>query len=656
MLISFLSGLFHTTASVVGNLTAKDKKFTILGENREHSWMSSILLRISSISAFIYEGTVSTLSCLKSHTIIPYKADENWNSLIFRIKLWWLNREDQIKALGLDNWVTDGNKEEACNRIIECVLKKKDTLKLSNLNLTSLPTLISKLSQLQRLGIDCNKLTSLPDSIGQLSELKWLGVHNNQLTSLPDSIDQLSQLQRLDIDCNKLTSLPDSIGQLSKLKSLNVHNNQLTSLPDSIGQLSELKWLGVHNNQLTSLPGSICQLSELEWLSVHNNQLTSLPGSICQLSELKWLGVHNNQLTSLPDSICQLSELESLNVHNNQLTSLPDSIDQLSKLEWLSVHNNQLTSLPNSILQLRSVLTIDLTHVGLSNEVLARLQAQTQQPGYNGPRFSISVRENRSTEEKPYEGLIQYVYKTIKKTVPNSLSKLIEDSAKKADLQSWINRLSWTADGQNNLERKLALYKTITGILEYAAENEEYRALFQIILMDASSTCGDRVTLSILLLDVAKQIAAFDKKDLKGLADLIIRGQFVLGILEEVAQNKISSLKFFDEIEVYLAYPIFLKETFNLPIHTDGMLYFTCSGLTKQDIKDAEEIVRTRLKDENEFINYLTTNDVWRNALKLNFPVEYKTIMDKVTNESIDPNLDFIVLTKKALGSRFFTF
>ena len=564
MLISFLSGLFHTTASVVGNLTAKDKKFTILGENREHSWMSSILLRISSISAFIYEGTVSTLSCLKSHTIIPYKADENWNSLIFRIKLWWLNREDQIKALGLDNWVTDGNKEEACNRIIECVLKKKDTLKLSNLNLTSLPTLISKLSQLQRLGIDCNKLTSLPDSIGQLSELKWLGVHNNQLTSLPDSIDQLSQLQRLDIDCNKLTSLPDSIGQLSKLKSLNVHNNQLTSLPDSI--------------------------------------------------------------------------------------------DQLSKLEWLSVHNNQLTSLPNSILQLRSVLTIDLTHVGLSNEVLARLQAQTQQPGYNGPRFSISVRENRSTEEKPYEGLIQYVYKTIKKTVPNSLSKLIEDSAKKADLQSWINRLSWTADGQNNLERKLALYKTITGILEYAAENEEYRALFQIILMDASSTCGDRVTLSILLLDVAKQIAAFDKKDLKGLADLIIRGQFVLGILEEVAQNKISSLKFFDEIEVYLAYPIFLKETFNLPIHTDGMLYFTCSGLTKQDIKDAEEIVRTRLKDENEFINYLTTNDVWRNALKLNFPVEYKTIMDKVTNESIDPNLDFIVLTKKALGSRFFTF
>jgi len=478
----------------------------------------------------------------------------NWSSPIFLAIFRQLNRQQQMQVLGLDKWLTEGNKAEACNRIIHCVLERGKELNLSFLWLTSLPDTIDNLTQLETLNICFNKLTFLPETIGNLSQLETLDIASNKLTSLPDTIGNLLQLKKLDVEVNKLTSLPDTLGNLLQLEKLQVKCNELTSLPESIGNFPQLK--------------------------------------------------------------------------------------------WLNLYTNRLTGLPNSILQLAPEARIELTNSGLSNDVLDRLQEQTRQPGYNGPQFSISVRENRSTEEKSYEMLVKDVYESIRKPVPDALSKLIESPAHKADLQSWLNRLSWTADGQNNLERRLALFKTITDILEYAAENEEYRALFQTILMDASSTCGDRVALSILLLDVTKQIAIFDKKNLKGLADLIIRGQFILGILEEIARNKIPSLKFFDEIEVYFAYPIFLKETFNLPIHTDGMLYFTCSGLTKQDIKDAEEIVHSRLNDENLVINYLVTNDVWRQALELNFPTAFKDIMDRARNNNIDPKPAFIDLTK----------
>jgi hypothetical protein len=57
-----------------------------------------------------------------------------------------------------------------------------------------------------------------------------------------------------------------------------------------------------------------------------------------------------------------------------------------------------------------------------------------------------------------------------------------------------------------------------------------------------------------------------DKSDLRGYADFLLRGQWMLEQLEQIAREKVKTLPFIDEIEVFLAYPIKLKERLNLPI------------------------------------------------------------------------------------------
>jgi hypothetical protein len=51
--------------------------------------------------------------------------------------------------------------------------------------------------------------------------------------------------------------------------------------------------------------------------------------------------------------------------------------------------------------------------------------------------------------------------------------------------------------------------------------------------------------------------------------------------LEQIAREKVKTLRFVDEIEVYLAYPVKLKERLDLQIDVKDMLYFGCSGVTE---------------------------------------------------------------------------
>ncbi|KIC72956.1 hypothetical protein DB42_CP00010, partial [Neochlamydia sp. EPS4] len=216
-----------------------------------------------------------------------YPTLANYSSYLLninRLLLWkklpageeYLSREE-IKHLPLEK------KGELLRDWIEKNCKNIMTLNLSRAVLSSLPSEIGQLSQLQTLDLRENQLTSLPAEIGQLSQLRGLYLNQNQLTALPAGIGQLSQLQTLYLNQNQLTSLPTEIGQLSQLKGLGLSKNQLTALPTEIGQLFQLQWLDLNQNQLTALPAEIGQLSELTRLYLNQNQLTSLPTEIGQL-------------------------------------------------------------------------------------------------------------------------------------------------------------------------------------------------------------------------------------------------------------------------------------------------------------------------------------------------------------------------------------
>jgi hypothetical protein len=140
------------------------------------------------------------------------------------------------------------------------------------------------------------------------------------------------------------------------------------------------------------------------------------------------------------------------------------------------------------------------------------------------------------------------------------------------------------------------LSKVILSHLELAEESEDFRESFFAIIDGASKTCGDRMALSVLHLGIVSKLQSIDKSDLRGYANFLLRGPWMLEQLEQIAREKVKIQRFDDEIEVFLAYPVKLKERLNLPIDVDEMLYFDCSGVTEQDLDNAATSIEEMLK------------------------------------------------------------
>ena len=157
------------------------------------------------------------------------------------------------------------------------------------------------------------------------------------------------------------------------------------------------------------------------------------------------------------------------------------------------------------------------------------------------------------------------------------------------------------------------------------------------------------MTLSIVYLDIAKELATLDKTDLPALANFLKRGELTVHLLTAIAQQKIQTLRFVDEIEVYLAYLLHLKEALNIPISTEGMLYFRCSGVTDEDLNTAKELVLAQLSNDDTVANYLVGNPVWLEALEAKYPQEMAAIRSSAELSGKDPKPPRVKLTKMAL-------
>jgi Leucine-rich repeat (LRR) protein len=498
-------------------------------------------------------------------------------------------------------------------------LVKLTSLWLSHNRLQSLPESIGNLVNLTNLRFDHNQLQSLPESIGNLVMLTSLWLSNNQLQSLPESIGNLVMLTSLWLDYNQLQSLPESIGNLVNLTDLRFDHNQLQSLPESIGNLVNLTDLRLDLNRLQSLPESIGNLLKLKELWLDLNRLQSLPESIGNLLKLKELWLSHNRLQSLPESIGNLVNLKKLNLWGNQLQSLPASIENLVNLESLDLTNNHFNSVPECLLRLSTNCTINLEGNPLRGEEIARLRQRINQPGYHGPQFIFSVHESRpqNVPTRPQ----QVSTRSFESTLPNwcnetcqcqLLAKLPEPV--KTDLSNWFSRIQqipYYTSNPTAAKGQIALF------LNWLAneENQDHLDIAYTILSQATSTCGDRVALSVneLLLHVklcqSQQLTPAELKEL-------IMGSVKLAELYEIAQETSASQRLTDPIEVFLCYQIRLKEALNLPIETTSMLYEGLADLSEQDILTAKERIMHKISTPQQQAQCLMENAFWVKAIQ----------------------------------------
>ena len=493
-----------------------------------------------------------------------------------------------------------------------------------------------------------------PPSSERISEItsSWFQNGNNVVgneieTSLRNWENENAPWEDRQIAAQRIRGFLNNTSQ----SSLDLSNLSLSTLPSIFNSdpfVTRLTKLDVSLNRLEALPEAIGELRALQRLDVGFNQLTALPEAIGRLQALQRLDVFNNQLRALPEAIGELRALQWLNVSYNQLTALPEVIGGLRELKILILRNNiSLTGVPNEMLSLPSTCSIELEQTGLSEAVRTRLRDICGSPNYQGPRISFSMvyAELPVSSERSAEELLSELC-SLSGSAPKDFHNLFASDANKNNLRMWLARLSYAADYRKGGEFQKAFARKVLHYLHVAEENEPFRETFFNTIAGAAETCGDRVALSILHLGIACKLATIDTKDIKQLENFLIHTVLPIELLEKIARDKIPALHFYDEIEVYLGYPVMLRERLKMEIDVDEMLYFRCSALQQTDLDCAKEDVLRTQKDDEKSCLFLVKNDRWIDSLKANYPDEFAKIENEISNaeESCTSESDYVNL------------
>ncbi|EGT7703368.1 E3 ubiquitin--protein ligase, partial [Shigella flexneri] len=451
-----------------------------------------------------------------------------------------------------DNWAKEGaateDRTQAVRLLKICLAFQEPALNLSLLRLRSLPYLPP---HIQELNISSNELRSLPELPPSLTVLKASDNRLSRLPALPP------HLVALDVSLNRvltcLPSLPSSLQSLSALL------NSLETLPD--------------------LPPA------LQKLSVGNNQLTALPELPCELQELSAFDNRLQELPPLPQN------LRLLNVGENQLHRLPE-LPQ--RLQSLYIPNNQLNTLPDSIMNLHIYADVNIYNNPLSTRTLQALQRLTSSPDYHGPRIYFSMSDGQqNTLHRPLADAVTAWFPENKQSDVSQIWHAFEHEEHANTFSAFLDRLSDTVSARNTS----GFREQVAAWLEKLSASAELRQQSFAVAADATESCEDRVALTwnnlrkTLLVHQASE-GLFDN-DTGALLSLG-REMFRLEILEDIARDKVRTLHFVDEIEVYLAFQTMLAEKLQLSTAVKEMRFYGVSGVTANDLRTAEAMVRSR--------------------------------------------------------------
>jgi Leucine-rich repeat (LRR) protein len=515
-------------------------------------------------------------------------------------------------------------------------------------------------------GMDIMRIPPLPDDVRILNISKnpirdWSGlprslaVLNAENTGGPGVLDHLPDtLKGLDISDNALHALPaDKLPQ--GLLRLRAQGNRLTSiagLPDG------LQWLLLSDNELESLPPDLPL--GLRMLDVSSNALTSLPADLPP--RLEDLDLSENSLRDIADGILpprlrtlDLSEnadlarlprlpatLETLLIDSIGVDELPEDLPQglielhaadngLTRLparlppglSVLALGDNALTELPGHILDLVSC------DIYLEGNPISMENLPAPRAGQRGPTFYLSGAMPQGADHSA----------TVAQAVQRWFDDPRSDSARRweavgrtlegptgeaeaaAQFRMFLDRLRGTICYRNEECR--------ADVREWLAElaKPERRALLESTLevcTGATERCDDRVALTLgelrkLRLHDDIRLGRYDNRP--GDALDAMRQLFRMKTLQDIAYRKIGSLRRVDDVEVYMAYAVKLREPLALKMAVPDMLFFNLSGVTQADLDAA--LQETREAERLKFYKDLVVDDSWNALIERKMPERY---------------------------------
>ncbi|MEM7175788.1 MAG: NEL-type E3 ubiquitin ligase domain-containing protein, partial [Chlamydiota bacterium] len=356
----------------------------------------------------------------------------------------------------------------------------------------------------------------------------------------------------------------------------------------------------------------------------------------CSLKRL--ISTGDISVTSIEgESLIQLREVKVLKISSGacSLKELPDVFDQLPNLNTVTFSESIEDQRVQITRQMIDVLlkfegTVNLTNVTLShdvnqyldNEIEVRQLANLPVPVIHRSQQAYAlIRENKL----PFDKLVKSLWLLAgKESLPKKehftkLSKIAEDDD---NFYTMLFRMCKEAPGLNKDTDQKIRKQTAQMVLK-ALEEAEKDPIFLDSLLTcfnaAATSCGDRIALSIIYLDINYQIhKAKKQKNYKKFAELIIYGSWVSDTLQKIAYNKFKTLTGnVDEIETYLVYFIKIKQRIDrVPFQTRSMLYEACSNVSKEDINFAEKELKKTLQNNDEIYKILMKNLTWEKIVK----------------------------------------
>lgn len=435
-----------------------------------------------------------------------------------------------------------------------------------------------------------------PNKTNELTPEKYLSILKSWAESAPSLEMQKIREGMFDTLLNSLNN---------KLKSLEICNSPLDSLPLLPPHLEELSLYQTGLTELHSFP------PELKCIHIENTKLTKLPELPAKLTCLSLYECPITQLPLLPEGLAQLHCSDTL---INQLPECPESLIDIT------VMYNQLITLSDDVINSLD-RHVSVMNNPLSEETIKRIQNLNGQ----GSTVYYTDNEGECVGARTHK-LLAHVARWFPKKQPSSDIKknlaLIPLDENTDAFIKFLNRLEKTKYVTNEPKTKAQVAQWI----EQLSHSRQLQEKIFSLAFDATTNCEDRVTLTwntmkkaVLLQDVEQ--GNYDNE----LPTLIktAREMFRLEKLETIAREKVSSLSYVDEIEVYLAYQTRLHQDLQLDSVAKDMFFFDVSNVKEDDLASATLITKTA--ENTQFRSWLAQWEPLHNVIKRTAPDLWET-------------------------------
>lgn len=102
--------------------------------------------------------------------------------------------------------------------------------------------------KLAKYGVVCKRFTSVEQALKTPEIACGLDLSNQKLSSLPSGISKLTNLNQIDLSNNNFSTFPTELLKLPNLYSIDLSNNQITTVPSEVFQDQSLQNLNLSQN------------------------------------------------------------------------------------------------------------------------------------------------------------------------------------------------------------------------------------------------------------------------------------------------------------------------------------------------------------------------------------------------------------------------